>query len=410
MENGAASATPVPVLNTTFFEPGFNEDPYPLIEEIRSRGRVVHNETRGTWMVTSYRDVVHVLGRAQHYTLPEGILLEVFGGPTMETIDDPARHNAMRAIWAKDFQRGRLAEIEPMIEQVVDDELGPFVERVRSGEVVDAITAMTRNIPTLVVAHLLGIETAMFAEFSAWSDAMGAMPEGALNPSEGGMAIVEKGQEASRELNAYIASQVAERRQSPTEDLIGKMVAAPYARSSMTEQEIVASNTQLVFAGNETTAKLMAHTLVSLAAHPDQRRRLVEERDLVPQAIEEVLRWQTIAQFIDRQVQGEPAEIAGVELPVGSKVTVMHGAANRDPDRWDHPEAFDVARPHRPHLGFGTGMHSCIGLNLARLEVQIWLNRLLDLLPAYEVAGPVEYGANFQLRGPLAVEIAAGDR
>ena len=406
MQVGGVDAGSAPVYNTSFFEPGFNQDPYPVLEEIRAQGRVVHNESRHSWMLTSYRDVVYVLGHAQEFALPEGVLLEVFGGPTMETIDDPARHNAMRAIWAKDFQRDRLREIAPLVERVVDDQLGPFVERVRAGEQVDAVANLTRNVPTLVIAHLLGIETSMFAQFSAWSDAMGAIPEGALDPSEEGKAILEAGHQATRQLNEYIASQVAARRGAPSDDLIGKMVHAPYAESSMTEQEIVASNTQLVFAGNETTAKLMAHTLVSLAEHPDQRRLVTEDRDLIPQAVEEVLRWQTIAQFIDRQVQGEPVEIAGVTLPVGSMVTVMHGAANRDPERWERPGSFDVTRPPRPHLGFGFGMHNCIGLNLARLELHVWLNRLLDVLPDYEVVGPVDYGANFQLRGPSAVEIA----
>jgi len=184
------------------------------------------------------------------------------------------------------------------------------------------------------------------------------------------------------------------------------MVASPYAESDMTEQEIIASNTQLVFAGNETTAKLMAHTLVTLAAHPDQRRRLAEDRTLVPAAIEEVHRFQTIAQFMDRFVRAD-VEIEGVLLPKRSVVTALEGAANRDPERWDDASSFDVTRPARQHLGFGFGMHSCIGLNLARLEATIWLDRLLDHLPEFEVVGDVDYGKNFQIRGPLAVHVAA---
>jgi cytochrome P450 len=184
------------------------------------------------------------------------------------------------------------------------------------------------------------------------------------------------------------------------------MVGSEYARTSMSDNEIIASNTQLVFAGNETTAKLMAHTLVTLAGHPDQRRLLVADRTFVSQAIEEVLRWQTITQFIDREVRADDVEISGVRLAPGSVVTPLQGAANRDPQRWDRPEVFDLTRPPKAHLGFGFGMHSCIGLNLARLEAQVWLNRFLDELPDYEVAGAIHYGGNFQLRGPEAVPIA----
>jgi cytochrome P450 len=359
-------------------------------------------------MVTSYPDVARVLGDSVHYAQGESeAFADFFGGPTMETVDERERHDAMRGIWAPDFQRGHLESQRLLVEQVVTQQLDPFVERVRSGETVDAVSEMTRSIPTLVIAHMLGIETAMFKQFSAWSDAMGAIAEGALDTSDRGMETIMEGRRATAELNSYIAGQVEERRQRPADDLIGKMVSSEYARTAMTDNEVIASNTQLVFAGNETTAKLMAHTLVSLAKHPDQRRLLAGDRSLVPQAIEEAHRWQTITQFIDRDVREADVELHGVVIPVGSVVTPMQGAANRDPARWEHAFDFDITRPPRQHLGFGFGMHSCIGLNLARLEAQIWLDRFLDQLPEYEVTHEVDYGSNFQLRGPVAVHIAA---
>jgi cytochrome P450 len=397
-----------PVMNLSFREPGFNQNPFPVLEEIRRAGPVVYNELRSSWMVTSYPDVARVLGDAVHYAQGESeAFADFFGGPTMETVDDRERHDSIRGIWASDFQRGSLESQRPLVEQVVAQQLGPFVERVRSGETVDAVAEMTRSIPTLVIASMLGIETAMFKQFSAWSDAMGAIAEGALDTSGRGMETIMEGRRATAELNSYIAGQVEERRQRPADDLIGKMVSSAYAKSAMTDNEVIASNTQLVFAGNETTAKLMAHTLVSLAAHPDQRRLLAGDRSLIPQAIEEVHRWQTITQFIDRDVRNGDVQLGGVVIPNGSVVTPMQGAANRDPARWETASSFDITRPPRQHLGFGFGMHSCIGLNLARLEAQIWLDRFLDELPDYEVVRDVDYGSNFQLRGPLAVQIAA---
>jgi cytochrome P450 len=397
-----------PVMNLSFREPGFNQDPFRVLEEIRRAGPVVYNELRSSWMVTSYPDVARVLGDAVHYAQGESeAFADFFGGPTMETVDDRERHDAIRGIWASDFQRGRLESQRRLVEQVVAQQLDPFVERVRSGETIDAVAEMTRSIPTLVIAHMLGIETAMFKQFSAWSDAMGAIAEGALDTSDRGMETIMEGRRATAELNAYIAGQVEERRQKPSGDLIGKMVSSDYAKAAMTDNEVIASNTQLVFAGNETTAKLMAHTLVSLAAHPDQRRRLAGDRSLIPQAIEEVHRWQTITQFIDRDVRGGDVELGGVVIPNESVVTPMQGAANRDPARWETASSFDITRPPRQHLGFGFGMHSCIGLNLARLEAQVWLDRFLDELPEYELARDVDYGSNFQLRGPSAVHIAA---
>jgi cytochrome P450 len=401
------STDTTPVVNASFHEDGFNQDPYPTLEEIRRAGPIVYNEFLDRWMVTAYPLCSRVLGDSAHYAQgASDAFVDFFGGTTMETIDEPARHNAMRGIWAEDFQRGNLESRRELVERVVADQLDPFVERLRSGETVEAVAELTRSIPTLVIANMLGINTEMFAQFSAWSDAMGATTEGALDPTEKGMETVMAGRTATAELNAYIAEQVNERRRNPSDDLIGKMVAAPFAQNEMSEKEIIASNTQLVFAGNETTAKLMAHTLVSLAAHPDQRRLLAQDRSLVLPAIEEVHRWQTITQFIDRDVRVE-VELAGVRLPPGAVVMPIQGAGNRDPDRWDNASAFDITRPPRQHLGFGFGLHSCIGLNLARLEVQVWLDRLLDLLPDFEVVGTVDYGPNYQLRGPAAVYLAA---
>jgi cytochrome P450 len=400
------SSDTTPVVNASFHEDGFNQDPYPVLEEIRRAGPIVYNELLDRWMVTAYPLVSRVLGDSGHYAQgASDAFVDFFGGTTMETIDEPERHNAMRGIWAEDFQRGNLESRRELVERVVADQLDPFVDRIRSGETIDAVAELTRSIPTLVIANMLGIDATMFAQFSAWSDAMGTTTEGALDPSEKGMETVMAGRRATSELNAYIAEQVKDRRRNPTDDLIGKMVAAPFAQTGMSEVEIIASNTQLVFAGNETTAKLMAHTLVSLAAHPDQRRMLAADRSLVLPTIEEVHRWQTITQFIDRDVRAE-VELAGVRLPPGAVVTPMQGAANRDPERWDNGWAFDITRPPRQHLGFGFGLHSCIGLNLARLEVQVWLDRLLDLLPEFEVAREVDYGPNFQLRGPAAVYLA----
>lgn len=396
-----------PVVNVSFHDVGFNQDPFPTLEEIRRAGPIVYNELLDRWMVTAYPLVARVLGDSGHYAQgASDAFVGFFGGTTMETIDEPERHNAMRGIWAADFQRGNLEGRRELVEQVVADRLDPFVDRLRSGETVDAVAELTRSIPTLVIAHMLGIDTEMFAQFSAWSDAMGTTTEGALDPTQKGTETVVAGRQATAALNTYIAEQVNERRRNPSDDLIGKMVAAPFAQTDMSEEEIIASNTQLVFAGNETTAKLMAHTLVSLATHPDQRRQLTRDRSLVLPAIEEVHRWQTITQFIDRDVRIE-VELAGVALPPGAVVMAMQGAGNRDPDRWDNAAAFDITRPPRQHLGFGFGLHSCIGLNLARLEVQVWLDRLLDLLPEFDVVGEVDYGPNYQLRGPAAVYLAA---
>jgi cytochrome P450 len=276
---------------------------------------------------------------------------------------------------------------------------------VLDGETVDAVESLTRGIPTQVISNLLGIEEDRREEFSRWSDAMGAVATAMFDQSDAGRAALQAGLDATKLLNACISAEVQRRRTCPGGDLISTMVGSPVA-ATMTEAEITANNTQLVFAGNETTAKWMAHTLVALARHPDQRQALVQDRSLIPRALEEVLRYETIAQLGRRTVRTVDARVAGVPIAEGDIVACLLGAADRDPNRWTQPNDFDISRPQKQHFGFGFGLHLCIGLNLARLEAQIWLDRLLDRLPQWQLAGDISYGVNFVLRGPSAVPIA----
>jgi cytochrome P450 len=383
----------------------FNHDPYPALDAVRSTGPVVRDDVTGEWLVTGYDDCARILSNVERFTseVPAGSGPGVFGGPVFETMDGP-RHDEIRGVWAKDFQRDRLERHRPMITAVVDEALDAFVPPVLDGERVDAVEHLTRGIPTRVIAALLGIDDGDQAQFSAWSDAMGAVAGAFFDPSDRGRETLRVGLEATRALNAYITAEVDRRRSAPGDDLISVMLASPVAET-MSAAEITANNTQLVFAGNETTAKWMAHTLVALARHPDARRWLAEDRSRIPRALEEVLRFETIAQVGRRTVRGGDADVAGVRVDEGDVVTCLLGAADRDPGRWSSPHTFDPGRPAKTHFGFGFGLHHCIGIHLARLETGIWLNRLLDRLPAWDVPEQIDFGSNFVLRGPLAVPV-----
>jgi cytochrome P450 len=256
----------------------------------------------------------------------------------------------------------------------------------------------------MIIARMMGIPTADHRQFAHWSDLMGDIIQGMQDSTPRGEIIVRDGRQATKELNEYLRYVIARRRVQPQDDLIGHMVDSPRAQEHMTEGEVVASNSQLVFAGNETTAKLMSHILIALALHPDVREQLRRDRSLIPQAVEEIHRWNTISQVAWRTVRGADVTIAGHQLESGSVLMLLKGAANRDPARWDLPDNLDIHRPARGHLGFGFGMHSCLGLNLARLEVHVWLDRLLDELPAWDLID-VDWGAGWTLRGPTRLSI-----
>ena len=165
---------------------------------------------------------------------------------------------------------------------------------------------------------------------------------------------------------------------------------------------MVANVRQLLFAGNETTAKWLGHILHILGEKPEDRRAIVADRALLPGAIEEVMRWQGATQVIIRAVRQEGLVVEGVELKPGEQIFMLNGAANRDPARFDNPDVFDIRREPKPHLGFGFGLHTCLGAILARMEAQVVTSAVLDRIPDFRIAGPVKYG-DFSLRGPTAV-------
>ncbi|MEP6785232.1 MAG: cytochrome P450 [Sphingomonadales bacterium] len=402
------SADAIERMDINLADPAFVRDPWSTLSNVRTAGSAVYNETLKGWMIAGYRDVARVMGNARNFTTEKlgETYAGLFGGNTMQ-FDDTPRHDAIKMVWARRMQRDALADLKGMIAEIVDIRLIPFIERIRAGEAVEARQDLTRGIPTMVIARMMGIPEERFEEFGAWSDAMGGTLGGILDPSENGRRAEAEGRAATAKMNAYAAEVIADRRREPGSDLVSNLVVSDVARDQMTEQEIVASITQLVFAGNETTANLMALTLHALSLNPEQRKRLAEDRSLIPQAIEEVNRWSTPVAVKSRTARGGNAQVGSIAIPDGDTIFCLPIAANRDPARWDKPDDFDIARPYQPHIGFGFGRHVCLGLNLGRLEAIVWLNRLLDELPEWEMVGDPDYETNFFVRGPKSIIIAA---
>lgn len=403
-------ATHFPLLSFDTTDPAFVADPWARYREIRELGGVVFNERINRWMVGEFDLVKQILSTPSRFGSERGQTehAAVFGGPTMEFYDGP-HHDQIRSIWSGDFRPRVLAGLRPVITDIVRARLAPVAARLRAGETVEVVSELTRGIPTEVIAHMLGVEPEMVDQFTAWSDAMGASAEGYSMPGEHGAQLIAAGKQATAQLNSYIREQLP-RRGCPADgnwDLIGTMVGHDYACEHMTEQEIVASNTQLVFAGNETTAKLLAQIVATLAVHPDQRRTLKSDRGLALDAVEEVHRLETVSHSIFRDVVGDGVTVGDVAVADGERITLLLGAANRDPRRWERPDDFDITRRKLSHLGFAFGLHSCLGMNLARLEAQIFVEELIDTVGDWQLAGPLDYGTNYTVRGPGRVLIAA---
>ena len=409
----ATTVTEAPRLDLNFVDADVIRDPYPTYRRVRELGPVVYNDllpiyghtSPGGYMVTSFKACQHVLGNARKFGIREDIFRLLFGDVTFAAIDTPS-HDEKRAVWQGAFSRESLrTKRTEMITEVVADRLEPFFEQVESGQTVDAADLV--DIPIRVIAHMMGVPASDCPQFVSWGEKLVRIPE-AYQQTDDAADLKESATEVAELTNAYIGELVRERSDEVGDDLVSMMAASEVART-MSLGEIVATNSQLLLAGTQTTVVLIGHCLVMLARHPDQRRALQEDRSLIPQAIEEIHRCETIAQInLPRFVADGDAEIAGVRVPEGAAVAPMFGMANRDPSRWDRPDEFDIFREQKAHLGFGFGMHTCLGLNLSRLETEIFLNHMFDRLPEWEVVGEPNYGTSFILRRAAPIWIGKG--
>lgn len=394
----------VPSFDNDYSAKSFLADPFPMLEEYRSAGPVTFHTGMNWYMLTGYRDIAKVLGDAKRFTTHVEMIEALFGGSVMQTLDNP-RHAEFRSIWNDDFRRAYVENHQQLITRIVDEQLNEFLASLSANNIADAVAPMTRVIPTRVIAQLLGVPEEDTAQFIQWSDAMGGVTEGPCDLSPRGAEVTAIGLAATAELNSYMKQALEDRRQSPGDDLISRLVVSPVAKT-MSEAEQIASNTQLVFAGNETTTKLMSLIMIALARHPEQRQLLLEDRSLIPSAIEEIHRFTPVVSFLHRIVRADDVEIQGVPLPKGSVITCWISAAHRDPSRYENPNELDVRRASTQHLGFGIGMRNCLGQSLSRVEIEIWLNRLLDELPDWSIPDEIDWGTNYFLRGPVSLPVS----
>lgn len=384
-----------PRLDVDFSDPAIIADPFPMFEQIRAAGRVVWNGALGGWMVPGYDDCVEVFSdaRGERFAAVGAEVFFWFEAPTMITIDG-AEHRRLRQPLATYFTPAELARRwEPRVREVVDELLTPLRERRQSFELAD----FTR-IPVVIVAEMFGVPPEHHEDFRRWSNAVvGNIAFGHERPD-----ARREMEQAVAELKLYLAEEIERHRKQPRDDLLNVMLGIP----GWTDAEIRSTAILLLLAGYDTTAKLMSNALLALERHPEQRRLLVGDPSLIPDAIEEVLRWVGATQGIARQVVRDTS-LGGTQLAAGDIVYTLLIAANRDPSRWSEPQRFDVRRPLRSHLAFGIGPHICLGAPLARLETKVALEALLRIAPGYHLRD-VDYGGAFFARGPERGRIEVG--
>lgn len=398
----------VPVTNLKFADREFNANPYPELTKIAQLGPVVYHESENKYLVTRYRDCAKMLGDARHFHVNAEEMRSFFGGDTIASLDGE-RHKIFRSVWTKQLSGVAVKSDAENIRSIVAHQADALEEKLDAAgdEGVDAVRHFTRHIPSYVIADLLNIPRADSPQFIEWSDHLALLMEAVFDNSPTGEANVKLGQAAVDNLNGYVARLIDSGDFETAAGLIGDMLRSD-ARPHMSREDLIASVTLLVFGGNETTSKLMSTALWVFAQHPEQWEMLRTDRSLLSAAVEEVNRWMTVAPVSHRHSVGSDAEVAGIPLPEGSFVAAILPMANRDPERWENPDVFDITREKKPNMGFSHGIHGCLGMNLARLEVETMLDVMLDRFPAYEVLETDWGGGWGSAHGPVELLMRRG--
>jgi cytochrome P450 len=367
------------------------DDPYPLFEQLRS-ACPVHQvrlaDGHDAWLVIGHDAARLALkdGRLSKDMLaamdadPE-IVDEGLPGPAFARhmlAVDPPDHTRLRRLVAPAFAASRMAALEPEIERIADHLLDAL-DATAPGEVVDLVAGYALPLPFRVIGALLGIDERDQVALNTGFRIL-------LRPWSGSPS--QEAIDASAAIVATLTELVAAHRRHPRDDLVGVLVAANDSDDQLTEQELLSTLFQLIVAGHDTSTSLIGNGLVALLDHPEQLRLLIDEPGRIPDAIEELLRYTAPVPHATFRVTTDAVTLGGVEIPARQQVLVCLAGANRDPDVRDDPTVLDVTRPPRAHLGFGHGIHFCLGAPLARLEARVAFEVLLRRYPNIRLAVP----------------------
>jgi cytochrome P450 len=314
---------------------------------------------------------------------------------------DPPRHSKIRALISQAFTPKSVANLEPRIRHFSTELLDHGIER---GQ-MDLAADFSIPLPTMVIAEMLGMPLSDLPRFKVWNDIMLKMSYSVPGGSAAA-GVVDAFRSATAEMNDYLTILLTERRANPRDDLLSRLLHAQIDGERLTQLEILGFFQLLLLAGSETTTNLVNNAILCFIEHPDQLSRLQAHPELLPCAIEEVLRYRSPLQWMFRLTKRD-VELLGQKIPAGKLLLTMIGSANRDPRHFPNPNQFDIARDPNPHIAFGHGMHFCLGAPLARLEARIALTDFLARAKNFGLATnqPWEPRPGVHVHGPARLPI-----
>ena len=378
-------------LDQLLVSPDIISDPYPIYHQLREQDPVHWSDVWGCWVLTRYEDVVTVLRDYRRFTnvgriaafldqLPESVRAQI--RPLYDNFTtgmpntDPPQHTRVRGLVNQAFTARVVEGMRPRVQEIVDS----LLDGAEKDGTIEVIGDFAYPLPAIVIAETLGVPASDRDQFKEWSDDIVAF-HGTGRPH---IETILKSTAALLETKEWLLNLIEARRKQPQDDLISALVAAEERGEMLNETELVATCITLLTAGHETTTGLIGNGLLALLRHPHQLRKLRENPALIGTAVEEFLRFDT--SFLRAwRLTAEDVEIGGQPIPKGQTLSLMLGAANRDPAQFEDPDRLDITREPNLHTSFGWGIHFCAGAPLARREAEIAFTTLLRRFPRLEL-------------------------
>jgi cytochrome P450 len=379
--------------------PGFLADPYPVFDALRAEAPVHWHEEMGMAVAVSHAACSEVLrtrsaGRIWRDKEPASDFVAfnlLHQNSLLES--EPPRHTRLRRLISTAFARGHTERLRPAVEAIARSLVSSLASAIAADGSADLLEHLAGPLPVEVIAELLAVPAADRHRLQPWSNAIVKMYEYGL-PAPSATAA----EAAAQEFVDYLRWLAAARAHSPGDDLISDLVAVRDGTDKLTDDELVGTAVLLLMAGHEATVNVVGNGVLALLTHRSEWVRLVGAPELLPTAVEELIRFDAPLQLFERTATA-PTTVAGYELAPGDRIAALLGAAARDPLVFDEPGRLDVGRTPNAHLGFGAGIHYCVGAPLARVEVAAALAALVERLPELRLAGEPERRPEFVIRG-----------